>query len=107
VKPKRRVRGSPSKRAWLRQEQVRLAQGFITHIRDEMQRVGMNHKDLAVRLGVSEAAISQLFNPATNAERGFTLRRMAEVAAAVGLRVTDFSYGHIPATTKRQWDEDG
>lgn len=62
-------------------EEARLQ--ILVELEDAMEREGINKKDLADRLGVSQAYVSKLFHSDVN---NFTLKTIVQLSMAVGLK---------------------
>ena len=62
-------------------EDVRLQ--LLVDLEDAMERAGINQKELAKRMGVSQAYVSKLFHCNVN---NFTLKTIVQLALAVGLK---------------------
>jgi transcriptional regulator with XRE-family HTH domain len=59
---------------------------FADNLRAAMERANVSQSELARRLGIRSQAVNQWFKPQGTAPRG---RRLAEVAAAVGVELSD------------------
>ena len=61
---------------------------FYETIMSKMEREGISRADLAAKLGVSRAAVSQMFNKTPNV----TIKKMVEIADAVGVELSISGY---------------
>jgi hypothetical protein len=83
AEPRRRDRsGQAAYKDQLEAEFARLTVQVIDEISWHMRSLGLSRADLATRLGVSLARVSQILSGGEN----FSLRTLAGVAAAVGAR---------------------
>lgn len=71
--------------------------GIAHHIYELMKDLGLKQKDLAERMGKSEAELSKWLNGRHN----FTIRSLAKLEAALGLAVIETpkdAFYHVPVT---------
>jgi DNA-binding phage protein len=66
----------------------RIASDFIVQLEKKLDKDGTNHKELAVKAGVTDGRLSQVFNNPGN----LTLKSTVHYAQAVGMKVALVAY---------------